>query len=122
MKCAAAARRWRINLIYWCVTTREPLTKAGRAALAASATLLLPHALIIPLLRRCLNAGMLLMLPVLALGAAFLYLAKTLETHGIYWAYRVCGSAWGLCGYSEWLLVAAGFLFLSYFFLSRNVA
>jgi hypothetical protein len=65
---------------------------------------------------------MLLILPLLAIGAGFIYLSNVLQAQGVYWAYRVCGSAWGLCHYSEWLLFAAGLLFLSYFLLSRNPA
>lgn len=63
-----------------------------------------------------------IVVPIFAVGAGFLYLARTLETQGFYWAYRVCRQTWGLCGYSEWLLLVAGLLLVSYFILGRRTA
>jgi hypothetical protein len=65
---------------------------------------------------------MLIILPLVAIGAGFIYLAGTLEAQGVYWAYRVCRTSWGLCRYSDWLLLVSGIIFVSYFVLNRNAA
>ena len=62
------------------------------------------------------------LLPSLAIGASVIYLSKTLEMHNFYWAHQVCSSTWGLCNYSEWLLMGTGLVFVSYLLFNRNTA
>jgi hypothetical protein len=58
-------------------------------------------------------------LPLFSVAAGFIWLSATLQDQGFRWASQVCISSWGLCGFSEWLLVAAGVSLVAYLFHRR---
>lgn len=61
------------------------------------------------------------LLPFFSIAVAFIWLAATLQDQGVRWASKVCLSSWGLCGYSDWLLAAAGIALAAFVFSRKTV-
>jgi hypothetical protein len=58
--------------------------------------------------------------PLLVIICGLIYLASALRAKGIYWAYKVCKGTWILCDHSEWVVIGAGLILISFIAFNKN--